>query len=297
MPDGGHEDNSRPPSHPNVFTIEPANDQRAAAWSGTSSPWRKMDEETFATDVRGRNRSTCTRVQFPNIEEIPRRLYFGRVACGHYDHWHLDRAVVAGGTGGAQRPPRRLQCHNNLKQLALACHNCRPTAMGEFPTGGIHIWDAYTLVGDDLPYIEQQAVYDGYYTLTQTEVYAGAFPPGTVSPLGIAGDDSRMCTSRTTILPGYCCPSDIAPVPNQLATPQWGYYRSSYRGCAGSGDACMAMPSSMKPPGPRGSTSVSSVSRPDRSDAPAAGVGRHLCRHFGRYVVNRIAFREPGAGP
>ena len=45
------------------------------------------------------------------------------------------------------------------------------------------------------------------------------------------------CASRTTIISGYACPSDIAPVPNQLATMQWGYYRCSYRGCAGSGDA------------------------------------------------------------
>jgi prepilin-type processing-associated H-X9-DG protein len=127
--------------------------------------------------------------------------------------------------------------------MALACHNFA-SLNGRFPYGRKYdIWDAYTWSELILPYIEQQAVYDGYFTLLQT-TGTPADSTGMVStPLGPAGTDQRLQTSRTTIIPTYSCPSDIAPVPNQLPATDatygttFSYYRYSYRGCVGSGDS------------------------------------------------------------
>ncbi len=140
-------------------------------------------------------------------------------------------ALLLPAVQAAREAARRMQCANNLKQLALACHGFAE-ANGHLPYGRKYdIWDAYTWTHLTLPYIEQQAVYDGYWTLPQAGYVASA--PG---PLGAGGDDSRMRASRHTKIGAWCCPSDIAPVENEMDTASYGYYRCSYRGCAGSGD-------------------------------------------------------------
>ena len=145
-------------------------------------------------------------------------------------------ALLLPAVQAAREAARRMQCSNNMKQIALACHNFS-TTKGEFPYGRKYdIWDAYTWSELVLPYIEQQSLFDGYTTILKTGYTPSAYGPGSVSPLGIAGDDANMRRSRHSVIPGYSCPSDIAPVPNQLDTLQWGCYRYSYRGCAGSGD-------------------------------------------------------------
>ena len=64
----------------------------------------------------------------------------------------------------AREAARRMQCSNNLKQVALALHNVE-SAQGAFPPGGVtsstgsygHSWWMETL-----PYLEQQNVYDQF---------------------------------------------------------------------------------------------------------------------------------------
>ncbi len=66
----------------------------------------------------------------------------------------------------AREAARRLQCANNLKQLALGLHNYHATH-GVFPAGGYcsksgscSFARCHTWMGSLLPYIEQNAVYD-----------------------------------------------------------------------------------------------------------------------------------------
>lgn len=145
-------------------------------------------------------------------------------------------ALLLPAVQSAREAARRAQCANNLKQLALGCHNFA-TANNQLPYGRKYDnWDAYTWSVLVLPFIEQQAVYDGYWTLPKTGYTMGMYMGTTASPLGIGGDDPQLRTSRHTLIQSFCCPSDIAPVANELNTPAYGYYRCSYRGCAGTGD-------------------------------------------------------------
>ncbi|HXG09579.1 MAG TPA: DUF1559 domain-containing protein [Gemmataceae bacterium] len=125
----------------------------------------------------------------------------------------------------------RAKCSNNLKQMALACHNYQQTT-GEMPYGRKYdIWDTYTWTQLILPYIEQDAIYQGYWTLPQTG-YRTSYP----GPNGPIGDDARLRQSRHALIPLYLCPSDKGPQGNELGTTQFGHLRGNYRGCVGSGD-------------------------------------------------------------
>ncbi len=111
-------------------------------------------------------------------------------------------------------------------------------------------WDTYTWTELVLPYIEQKSVYDNFFTLTK-----GGFTgfPGNRGlgeqwngPNGPMGDDPRLQMARKTFLVGFYCPSDNTNrVGNEMASPGWSYYRSSYRGCTGSGDMYGNRPSNL----------------------------------------------------
>jgi prepilin-type N-terminal cleavage/methylation domain-containing protein/prepilin-type processing-associated H-X9-DG protein len=125
----------------------------------------------------------------------------------------------------------RMKCANNLKQLALACHNHHDTKAAMPYARKYDIWDTYTWTQLVLPYIEQVALYELYWTLPQTgyrEVYPG--------PNGPIGDEARLRQARTTTVQTFLCPSDIGPMGNELATGPYGFIRGNYRGCVGSGD-------------------------------------------------------------
>jgi prepilin-type N-terminal cleavage/methylation domain-containing protein/prepilin-type processing-associated H-X9-DG protein len=134
----------------------------------------------------------------------------------------------------AREAARRMQCGNNLKQLALGCHNFA-ALNGRFPYGRKYdLWNAYTWTALVLPHIEQQSVYDGFWTLPLSG-YAKPASGGT-SSLYCIGKEARLTASRTAKISVFCCPSTECPVPNQVADATYGYYRTSYRGCTGSGD-------------------------------------------------------------
>jgi prepilin-type N-terminal cleavage/methylation domain-containing protein len=79
-------------------------------------------------------------------------------------------AMLLPAVQSAREAARRMQCSNNLKQLALAMHNYH-TAVGSFPPGAIVennlSWNVFLL-----PYIEQQNLYDKF-SFAKGEFYAG----------------------------------------------------------------------------------------------------------------------------
>jgi len=140
-------------------------------------------------------------------------------------------ALLLPAVQAAREAARRSQCVNNIKQLVLGCHNFHDK-FNEFPYARKYdIWDTYTWTELILPYIEQQAVYENYWTLPQRG-YVTSYP----GPNGPIGDDARLRTARHTRIPVFNCPSDGGPWGNELNTNSYGFYRGNYRGCVGSGD-------------------------------------------------------------
>jgi prepilin-type N-terminal cleavage/methylation domain-containing protein/prepilin-type processing-associated H-X9-DG protein len=125
----------------------------------------------------------------------------------------------------------RASCSNNLKQLALACHNYHD-ANGALPYGRkFDNWDTYTWTEYILPYFEQSSVYAGYGTLgvpTWQQFY-----PGSNGPIG---NNALERNSRHSVMKTYLCPSDIGPNTNEIGTTDYGAIRGNYRGCTASGD-------------------------------------------------------------
>jgi len=121
-------------------------------------------------------------------------------------------ALLLPAVQAAREAARRAQCVNNLKQLALACHNYE-SANGTFPMGNRYIddscynvptpgscstscWFGHSAFNIVLPYMEQSAQYPSFnfairvYTLVNS-------------------------TAATTNVAGFICPSDlpIGPAP------------------------------------------------------------------------------------
>jgi len=141
-------------------------------------------------------------------------------------------ALLLPAVQAAREAARRAQCANNLKQIALACHE-HHEAYGAFPYGRKYdIWDAYTWTQVILPYIEQMAVYEGYWTLPQRGYNCPNYP----GALGPIGNDARLRNSRMAVISTYICPSDRGPKPNEWWTGPYGYMCHNYSGCVGSGD-------------------------------------------------------------
>jgi prepilin-type N-terminal cleavage/methylation domain-containing protein/prepilin-type processing-associated H-X9-DG protein len=126
----------------------------------------------------------------------------------------------------------RMSCQNNLKQIALACHNYHD-AYGAFPAGSVYKqvggnWDYYdTWAISLLPYLEQGNLYKLYDPTVPNAI------PDAVSP--------NMAILRQTLVKVYTCPSD--PNPFTPAVPASGpggsltsiplYMPGSYRCVAG----------------------------------------------------------------
>src|SRR5437660_9687272 len=62
----------------------------------------------------------------------------------------------------------RAQCSNNLKQLALACHSYYDVQQSMPYSRKYDMCDTYTWTQLVLPYVEQVAVYNNYFTLPKT---------------------------------------------------------------------------------------------------------------------------------
>jgi prepilin-type N-terminal cleavage/methylation domain-containing protein/prepilin-type processing-associated H-X9-DG protein len=125
----------------------------------------------------------------------------------------------------------RAKCSNNLKQLALACHSYYDSQQSMPYARKYDMWDTYTWTQLILPYIEQGAVYNDYWTLTRTGLVQSY--PG---PNGPIGDDPKLREARQATIPPFLCPSDPGQRLNETTTAPYGFIRGNYRGCVGSGD-------------------------------------------------------------
>jgi prepilin-type N-terminal cleavage/methylation domain-containing protein len=140
-------------------------------------------------------------------------------------------ALLLPAVQSAREAARRMQCSNNIKQMALAMHS-HHDAKGHFPHGTYNYLDdtgntpaPYTgsqdrrcWLHDLLPYVEQQSLYDQFSTYMKT--------PGN-SALGFPG---MMQVVRSTV-----CPSDgLSPKMKTF----WGGFGTDHQGFSGNVIAC-----------------------------------------------------------
>lgn len=144
-------------------------------------------------------------------------------------------ALLLPAVQAAREAARRSSCLNNTKNLALACLNYE-SSKGELPYGRKYdLWDSYTWTQLIMPYIEQQAVYNNYWSIRDTKYVAPV--DGVVGPNGPGGNDERVRQARHSTIPMFYCPSDMGvPSQNEIDSLNWGHVRGSYRGSVGSGD-------------------------------------------------------------
>lgn len=134
----------------------------------------------------------------------------------------------------AREAARRSSCTNNLKNLTLGCLNYEAAAR-KLPYGRkFDNWDSYTWTQVILPYIEQSAVYDLYWTLPDSTWESPSKSHATTN--GPIGDDERLQEARTTSISIFFCPSDQTAVGNEMNKAKYSNIRGNYRGCVGAGD-------------------------------------------------------------
>ena len=127
----------------------------------------------------------------------------------------LLMALLLPAVQGVREAARRLQCGNNMKQIALALQG-HHAQHGQFPAGqecliDIHRaggnWKRWSWFSAALPAMEQMPLYDIY-----TRHYAG-------SPGG-GGFSYTNLPEKTAIVPSFLCPSDGAnPKVHNGSTP------------------------------------------------------------------------------
>lgn len=141
-------------------------------------------------------------------------------------------ALLLPAVQAARESARRASCVNKMKNLATACLTYE-SAKKKMPYGRkFNYWDTYTWTELILPSIEEQSVYDLYWTLPDPKVVTPGTGPSSNGPIG---DDARLRQARHSQIPVYYCPSDVTPVANELSTGAYGTWRANYRGCVGAG--------------------------------------------------------------
>jgi prepilin-type N-terminal cleavage/methylation domain-containing protein/prepilin-type processing-associated H-X9-DG protein len=122
----------------------------------------------------------------------------------------------------------RMKCSNNLRQLSLACHQYHD-AYGALPTGTVDQISGDIAYNDRrnwlffvLPYMEQTALYNNYYSW----VAGGGVRPWWYEP------------NRMLVIPTYYCPSDSnspkTRTHEDLGPGSDQGFHSNYVGCSGS---------------------------------------------------------------
>jgi len=142
-------------------------------------------------------------------------------------------ALLLPAVQAARESARRSSCTNKVKNIATACLTYESTKK-EMPYGRkFNKWDTYTWTELILPYVEEQAVYDLYWTLPDPKLPVPITTNATAN--GPIGDDARLRQARHTQIQVYYCPSDQTPMANELNTAAYGCWRANYRGCTGAG--------------------------------------------------------------
>lgn len=135
----------------------------------------------------------------------------------------------------------RMSCTNNMKQLALGCHNYNDT-QGNLPPsvligyfGNTYPWWDENAMGPTwlvliLPYVEQ----DNLYRTVTTSI--DNYRNYALNPAGAGGsNDQNWRAIRSTVIKTYLCPSE----PNKQTRGRWAgdnWARGNYAANAGPGD-------------------------------------------------------------
>jgi len=144
-------------------------------------------------------------------------------------------ALLLPAVQSAREAARRMQCSNNLKQLALGMHSFHD-ASNIFPYNyqliGLNAWEAASANYFILPYIEQGNLYNQFRI--PTTAHAGQ-ALGT-APQGAVGDSAMWSYSwnnpMNTIVRTFICPSALkAPTRSAIS---WGGPGCNYGWCTGS---------------------------------------------------------------
>jgi len=140
-------------------------------------------------------------------------------------------ALLLPAVQAAREAARRTSCLNNLKNLSLGAMNHESSKKQLPPGRKFDWWDTYTWTQYILPYIEQQAVAQNYWTLPDPKFSSAQ--PGSNGPIGA---DQRLKLARHAQVSLFYCPSDNTPTANEMYTDAYGFWRGSYRGCTGASD-------------------------------------------------------------
>ena len=136
-------------------------------------------------------------------------------------------ALLLPAVQAAREAARRIQCTNNLKQLALGMHNYTNT-YGVFPGQAANSLYGYSVQAQLLPFVEQNNL-KNLINFTQPLMLGGANGSQVLNPL--------LAPVAAQVVPLFLCPSDAqSPVFTAYQTsPGQSYAGTNYVVCTGSG--------------------------------------------------------------
>ena len=127
-------------------------------------------------------------------------------------------ALLLPAVQAAREAARRMQCANNLKQIALAAQNYH-AANEVFPLGDLGGWSGWSAHARLLPYLDQSPLYNAVNFAFGNRIYYG-------SPSLEPGEDTAHTEVNTTVtlarLTSFLCPSSIGPTGNLRFPPTEG---------------------------------------------------------------------------
>jgi prepilin-type N-terminal cleavage/methylation domain-containing protein/prepilin-type processing-associated H-X9-DG protein len=176
----------------------------------------------------------------------------------------------------------RMKCSNNLKQIALACHNYH-SAYGKFPSLTKYDQEgAISWVPFIFSYVEQDNAYRGYpgvpapYCYDRTggpqnftpATYPYPLPKPDSGPPVITGPLTPTLVARSAVRTVFNCPSDNSALIDQSGDPLWASPRGNYLACVGSGNMYGGSPV----PGSGGTDSGGGWVSMAQTNGPAKGI-------------------------
>ncbi len=169
----------------------------------------------------------------------------------------------------------RMKCSNNLKQIALGCHNYH-AAFGKFPTMAKYDQEGcYSWVPFMFPYLEQDNAYQGYSGAITPFVLdctgeGQSFTPN-LPQYAYLGNQPNSATptvaARQAVRTVFNCPSDSSAVIDQSGDPLWASPRGNYLACVGAGNMYGGNPT----PG-TGTSSTGSYTTMAQTNGPLKGI-------------------------
>jgi prepilin-type N-terminal cleavage/methylation domain-containing protein/prepilin-type processing-associated H-X9-DG protein len=143
----------------------------------------------------------------------------------------------------------RMKCSNNLKQIALACHNYQSAylkfpSMAKYDQEGCYSWVPFIFT-----FLEQDNAANGYVGARtpfcldetgETSSFFGNAPAATQAQYNYLTNQPNQATptvaARQAVRTVFNCPSDNSQLIDQSGDPVWASPRGNYLACVGSGN-------------------------------------------------------------